>query len=194
NVFEQSPEERRTGFVKRVNNAAPIFRHLLTMPQPVVASVRGACAGAAVGFVSCCDFILASETALFLVAHVHIGASPDGATTYALPRKVGTAKAMEMALLGGKVSAQEARTCGLVNQLHTDEELDAAVEKLVQQIVALPASSVRNIKSLINQSLNNNLERQLELEAQAFADCAASPNFIEGVSAFLEKRKAKFNM
>jgi len=192
-VLSQSAEERRAAFLQRVHNAAPVFRHLLTMPQPVIASVRGACAGAAVGFAACCDFILAAESALFLVAHVHIGASPDGATTYALPRRVGTAKAMEMAMLGGRVSAQQALVAGLVNQLVPDAELAAATEKLAQQIVALPASSVRHIKSLINQSINNTLDRQLELEAEAFADCAASPNFVEGVSAFLEKRKAEFN-
>lgn len=192
-VFSQTPEERRTAFIQRVNNAAPVFRHLLTMPQPVVARVKGACAGAAVGFASCCDFIVAGESALFLVAHIHIGGSPDGATTYALPRKVGTARAMEMALLGGRVSAQQALAFGLVNQLVPDDQLDGATEKLVQQIVSLPASSVRNIKSLINQSMNNTLDRQLELEALAFADCAASPNFIEGVKAFLEKRKPEFN-
>ena len=192
-VLSQSPEERRQAFVQRVHNAAPVFRHLVTMPQPVIASVRGACAGAAVGFAACCDFILAGESALFLVAHVHIGASPDGATTYALPRKVGTAKAMEMAMLGGRVTAQQALAAGLVNQVVADSELEAATGKLAQQIVGLPAGSVRHIKSLINQSLNNGLDRQLELEAEAFADCAASPDFVEGVSAFLEKRKAEFN-
>ena len=78
---------------------------------------------------------------------------------------------------------------------HTDlgARLEAATEKMAQQIVGLPAGSVRHIKSLINQSLNNELDRQLELEAEAFADCAASADFVEGVSAFLEKRKAEFN-
>ena len=192
-VLSQTPEERRQGFVQRVNNSAPIFRHLLTMPQPVIASVRGACAGAAVGFAACCDFILAGESALFLVAQVRIGGSPDCAITYALPRKVGTAKAMELAMLGDRLSAAQALAAGLVNQVVPDGELAAVTEKLAQQIVGLPATSVRHIKSLINQSINNTLERQLELEAYAFADCAASPNFVEGVSAFLEKRKPEFN-
>lgn len=192
-VLSQSPAERSEAFVQRINHAAPVFKHLLTMPQPVIASVRGACAGAAVGFAACCDFILAGESALFLVAHVHIGASPDGATTYALPRKVGTAKAMEMAILGGKVSATEALAAGLVNQLVPDAELDAATERLAQRIIRLPATSVRHIKALINQSLNNNLESQLKMEAAAFSNCAATPDFVEGVSAFLEKRNPEFN-
>ena len=91
-----------------MREAEPIFHNLLTMPQPAIASIRGACAGAAVGFASCCDFILACESAFFLIAQVHIGASPDGATTYALPRKIGPAKALEMALVGGRVAAREA--------------------------------------------------------------------------------------
>lgn len=192
-VLTQTPEERRADFTGRVRASMPIFKHLFTMPQPVIARVRGACAGAAVGFAASCDFVIADETALFLVAHVLIGASPDGATTYALPRRVGTAKAREMCMLGGKVSAQEALASGLVDTLVPDGELDGAVEKLVNQLLALPASSLRNIKRLIHESFHNGLEDHLLLEADMFADCAADDNFIEGVTAFMEKRKAQFN-
>jgi 2-(1,2-epoxy-1,2-dihydrophenyl)acetyl-CoA isomerase len=192
-VLTLSPEERREEFSRRARVSIPIFENMLTMPQPVVARVRGACAGAGVGFAACSDFILADDSALFLVAHVHIGTSPDGGTSYALPRKVGPAKALEMAMLGGKVSASEALAAGLLNKLVPADELDAEVERLVQQIIALPASSVRNIKSLFRQSFHNSLEDQLELEAQKFGDCTAYPDFVEGVSSFLEKRKAQFN-
>ena len=193
NVFDMPPEERRQDFIRRVREAEPIFHNLLTMPQPAIASIRGACAGAAVGFASCCDFILACESAFFLIAQVHIGASPDGATTYALPRKIGPAKALEMALLGGRVAALEAHAIGLVNRLVADDALEEETEKLARQICNLPATSARNIKNLYAHSMNNSLQQQLQLEAESMGDCAATADFIEGVSSFIEKRKAEFN-
>lgn len=186
-------EERRAEFVTRVRDAAPIFTGLLTMPKPVIASVRGACAGAGVGFAACCDFVLASDTATFLVAHIHIGASPDGATTYVLPRKVGLARAMDMAVLGKAVTAPQALAAGLVNQVHSEEELDTATETLAKALTGLSARAVANTKKLINESLNHTLDEHLEAEAQAFADCAAGEDFVEGVTAFAEKRRPEFN-
>ncbi|MCY4425446.1 MAG: enoyl-CoA hydratase-related protein [Halieaceae bacterium] len=192
-VLEMPSDERRKELERRVRVSIPIFKHMLTMPQPIVARVRGACAGAAVGFAACCDFIVADETALFLVAHVNIATSPDGATSYALPRKVGPAKALEMAMLGRKVSAQEACEWGLVSHLVATDQLDAQVEAIVEQIIALPASAVGSIKALFGQSFHNTLDDQLQLEAETFGLCASHPNFVEGVTAFLEKRKATFN-
>lgn len=192
-VLDQSSEERRLDFERRVNNSRTIFQAMRTMPQPIIARVQGACAGAAVGFAASSDFVIASESALFLVAHVNIGASPDGATSYALPRRIGAARALQMALLGTKVDAAKALDGGLANKVVPDAELDQVTEQLVQKIIALPASSVRNIKNIFNQSLDNDLDTQLTLEAKAFGDCAASPNFIEGVKAFMEKRPAVFN-
>jgi 2-(1,2-epoxy-1,2-dihydrophenyl)acetyl-CoA isomerase len=192
-VLDQTPEERREDFTSRAAASIPIFKNLMTMPKPVIARVRGACAGAAVGFAACCDFVIADDTALFLVAHVHIAASPDGSTTYALTRRVGAAKALEMCMLGGKVSAEEALACGLLNKLVPDGELDTAVEKLAKQLLALPASSLRNIKHLIRSAYHNSMADQLQLEAEMFGDSAADANFIEGVNSFLEKRKPEFN-
>ena len=192
-VLELSADQRREEFTRRAKASIPIFQHLLTMPQPIVTRVRGACAGAAVGFVASSDFVIADGSSLFVVAHVNIGTSPDGCTSYALPRRVGPAKALEMAMLGGRVSAEEALAAGLLNKLVPAGQLDAEVEELVQRIIALPASSVANIKDLFHQSLHNSLDVQLELEAKKFGDCAAHPNFVEGVKSFLEKRRPEFN-
>lgn len=192
-VLDLTPDQRRADFERRVNNSRPIFQAMRSMPQPIIARVQGACAGAAVGFAASCDFVIASESALFIVAHVNIGASPDGATSYALPRRIGAARALQMAMLGTKVDAAKALDWGLANKVVPDNELDQVTEKLAQKIIALPASSVRNIKSIFNQSLDNDLDTQLGLEAKAFGDCAASPNFIEGVKSFMEKRPARFN-
>lgn len=192
-ALEMVADERSEEFASRARVAIPIFKNLLNMPQPVIARVRGACAGAAVGFAACSDFIIADESALFLVAHVNIGTSPDGGTSYALPRKVGPAKALEMAMLGAKVSAQEALAAGLLNKLVPADQLDSEVDALARRIANLPASSVRNIKMLFRQSFHNSLDDQLELEAVTFGDCAGQPDFIEGVRSFLEKRKPEFN-
>jgi len=185
--------ERRVDFAARVQSSAPLFLQLARMPQPIVARIRGAAAGAALGFVAGADFAICSSGALFILAHVNIGASPDGSSSYYLPRAIGVRRAKELAILGRRVSAEEALALGLVNQVVPDAELDAAVAALVQKIVAAPAESVRCAKLLMDQSPRNSLEQQLQLEAECFAQCAASEDFAEGVSAFVEKRAAKFN-
>jgi len=192
-TLKHSPEQRRAQFAARIKGTAPLFVALAQLPQPLVARVRGAVAGAALGFVAGADFAICGSSALFILAHVNIGASPDGSSSYHLPRAIGVRRAKELAILGRKVDAQEALALGLVNQLVPDAELDAAVAALVQKIVAAPAESVRRAKLLMNQSLHNTLERQLQLEAECFAACAATPDFVEGVGAFMAKRPAQFN-
>jgi 2-(1,2-epoxy-1,2-dihydrophenyl)acetyl-CoA isomerase len=192
-ALQKPGPERRREFETRVQSAAPLFIQMARMPQPIVARVRGAVAGAAVGFVAGSDIAICSETSVFIVAHVHIGASPDGSTSYYLPRSVGVRKAKELAMLGGKLKAQEALALGLVNRVVNDDELEKATEEVVAAIVAAPATSVRRIKRLMDSSLDNPLERQLQLEAESFAECAATDDFVEGVTAFAEKRKARFN-
>jgi 2-(1,2-epoxy-1,2-dihydrophenyl)acetyl-CoA isomerase len=191
-TLRRPPAERRAEFAARIRSTAPLFTQLARMPQPVVAKVRGAAAGAALGFVAGADFAICSANALFILAHVNIGASPDGSSSYYLPRAIGVRRAKELAILGRKVAAAEALAMGLVTQVVPDAELDAAVGALVEQIVAAPVASVRCAKALMNESLANPLERQLELEAECFAECAGSADFVEGVSAFIGKRRASF--
>jgi len=192
-ALQKPGPERRREFEARVQSAAPLFLQMARMPQPIVARVRGAVAGAAVGFVAGSDIAICSDTAIFIVAHVHIGASPDGSTSYYLPRMIGVRKAKELAMLGAKLTAPEALALGLVNRVVPDAELERVSEEVVTGIVAAPATSVRRIKTLMDRSLDNSLERQLQLEAESFADCAATDDFVEGVTAFAEKRKARFN-
>jgi 2-(1,2-epoxy-1,2-dihydrophenyl)acetyl-CoA isomerase len=192
-TLQKDGEQRRHEFEARVQSAAPLFIQMARMPQPIVARVRGAAAGAAVGFVAGSDIALCGESSIFIVAHVHIGASPDGSTSYYLPRAVGVRKAKELAMLGGRLGARDALALGLVNRVVPDAELDAATDELVAALVAAPAMSVRRVKMLMDASLDNSLERQLQLEADSFGECAATDDFVEGVSAFAEKRKAVFN-
>jgi 2-(1,2-epoxy-1,2-dihydrophenyl)acetyl-CoA isomerase len=192
-VLDLSSAERLATFEVRVLAAKPLFEQLARMSQPIVARVRGAVAGAALGFVAGADFVVCGSSAIFILSHVKIGASPDGASSYYLPRVVGARKAKELAILGEKITATDALALGLANSVVPDADLDAAVAALVKKIVAAPAESVRRAKLLMDQSMGNSLEQQLNLEAASFAACAATDDFVEGVSAFVQKRAAVFN-
>ncbi len=192
-VLSMSGEERREEFSGRVLRAGASFLLLERMPQPIVAKVRGAVAGAALGFVGGSDFVICGSSTVFILAHVKIGASPDGASSYYLPRQLGVRKAKELAILGEKLTAAEALSLGLANYVVSDAELDSAVSSLVSKIIAAPAESVRRAKLLMDRSLGNTLQQQLQLEAESFAACAASDDFAEGVGAFVAKRPAVFN-
>jgi 2-(1,2-epoxy-1,2-dihydrophenyl)acetyl-CoA isomerase len=192
-ALKSPKEQRKRDFEARVRGAGGVFMTLARMPQPVVASVRGAVAGAALGFVAGADFVVCGSSSIFVLAHVRIGACPDGSSTYYLPRVLGVRKAKELAILGNKLGAEEARQFGLVNYVVPDAQVDSATNDLVQKIIDAPRRSVQWAKRLMNESLDNGLERQLQREAQGFGECAGSDDFAEGVSAFLDKRGANFN-
>lgn len=192
-TLERSPEQRRADFTARVATAGRLFLQMERMPQPLVVRVRGAVAGAALGFVGAGDFAVCSDNAIFILSHVKIGASPDGASSYYLPRVLGVRKAKELAMLGERLDAAQALALGLATHVVPDAELDARVDALVRKLVEAPAESVRRAKMLMDAALGNTLAQQLKLEAESFAACAATDDFIEGVSAFAEKRAAVFN-
>ncbi|MET0988278.1 MAG: enoyl-CoA hydratase-related protein [Steroidobacteraceae bacterium] len=192
-TLEMSKEERQREFEARVQQHAGLFALLARVPQPVIASIRGATAGAALGFVAGADFAICESSSIFILAHVKIGASPDGSSSYYLPRVLGVRKAKELAILGDKLTAQDALDFGLVNWVVPDGEVPAATEKLVKKIIDAPRVSVQWAKKLMNESLTNSLQQQVQLEAEGFAAAAGTDDFAEGVSAFMEKRAAKFN-
>jgi 2-(1,2-epoxy-1,2-dihydrophenyl)acetyl-CoA isomerase len=162
------------------------------MPKPVIASVRGACAGFGLSLMMACDLAVAADDAYFTLAYVNIGTSPDGGSTYALPRIVGTRRAMELALLGDRFGAADALHLGLVNRVVAPDRLAAETAALAARLAAGPALAIARTKRLVNASLDNTLEAQLEAEAEAFAHSAVTADFAEGVSAFLAKRKPQF--
>lgn len=192
-TLEATPDERRRDFEQRARVAMPLFSVMERLPQPIIAKVRGACAGASVGWVAAADFVLVSDTALFIVAHIHLGTSPDGAVTWHLPRAIGLRKAKEMALLGDRLSAQQAVEFGLANRVVADAELDAETEKLAQRLAAAPSVAIARTKRLLNESAARSLAEQMDLETENFGACAATEDFVEGIRAFNEKRKAVFN-
>ncbi len=189
----QTPGERRLSFEARVTKGNLILSVMNRLPQPILASVHGVAAGAGLGFAIASDLVIAAESAGFVLAHVNVGASPDAATSYHLPRAVGVKKAMEIALLGDVVNARSAQDCGLINWVVPDDELIAETDKIARRLANGPAMAQAQIKSLITRSLGNDLASQLAAEAESMGYSASSQDFIEGPQAFMQKRKPRFS-
>ena len=190
--IQGTPAESRNRFLERIHNLHPIMFAMRRMPKPIIASVQGAAAGAGVSMALACDLVIASQDAFFTLAYCHIGTTPDGSSTYFLPRALGLKHAMEMTLLGDRVSAERAYEMGLVNRVVAAEDLAAETHRLAERLANGPTYVYGRAKQLLYQSNETHFESQLQAEGEAFADCAARNDFREGVTAFIEKRKARF--
>lgn len=189
----QSPQARLVTFRAMIEQYInPAVQTLQSLHQPVIAKVRGACAGFGMSLMLGCDLAVCADTATFTSAYASIGLSADGGMSYFLPRMVGKRKALEMLLLADRFGADEALRLGLVNRVVADAALDADVDALVARLATGPRHAYGELKRLVHASIESRLESQLESEAEAFARCAATTDFGEGVTAFLEKRKARF--
>ncbi len=186
------PEERRLTFLNRIHGLNTIMYAMRRLNKPVIASVRGAAAGAGVSLALCCDMVVASEDAFFTLAYSKIGSSPDGGASYHLPRLVGTKRAMEIALLGDRFTAQEALGMGLINRVVPTEELAVKTKELADRLANGPTRAYGSIKKLILAASDNSLEQQLQAEAETFGETVMAEDWVEGVVAFNEKRKPDF--
>lgn len=162
------------------------------MPKPVIASIRGASAGFGMSLVAACDLAIAAEDSVFSLAYCRIGTSPDGGSTWTLPRMVGLKRAMELALLGDRITPQQASDYGLVNWVVPTHELDGKTAELASRLAAGPVDALARTKALLNASLDTELEAQLAAEMNCFVAGVSGPEFAEGVGAFVEKRPARF--
>lgn len=165
---------------------------LRSMPKPVIASARGAVAGFGISLLSACDLAVVSENAMFTLAYCHIGATPDGGSTFFLPRMVGLKRATELVLLGERFDANEAHRIGLINRVVVDDNLNNETTALAERLAGGPTGVYANAKQLLLKSFETDLKGQLQAEMASFTDCALSDDFKEGVSAFVEKRPARF--
>lgn len=190
--LEQPAEDRRRRFEAMIHRLHPTIISLRRMPKPVVASLRGAAAGFGLSLGLAADLAIAAEDAYFTLAYCLIGTSPDGGGSFHLPRIVGLRKAMEIALLGDRFDAGAAKDLGIVNWVVPAAALDEETAKLARRLAAGPVRALANTKRLLNRSLDSPLEAQLQAEAESFADCAATPDFAEGIAAFVEKRKPSY--
>jgi 2-(1,2-epoxy-1,2-dihydrophenyl)acetyl-CoA isomerase len=170
----------------------PFMSQLRDLPMPLVTAVNGAAAGVGCSIALMGDMILAGESAYFLQAFRRIGLVPDGGATYQLPRMIGRARAMEMMLLGEKLPAAKALEWGLINRVLPDAELMPAALKLATELAEGPTKTLAAIRKLAWQSLDQDWDEQLAAERWSQRDMGRNSDFTEGVTAFLQKRPAKF--
>jgi 2-(1,2-epoxy-1,2-dihydrophenyl)acetyl-CoA isomerase len=155
--------------------------------------VQGAVAGFGLSLMNACDLVVAADDAYFASAYRQIGLTPDGGGSWSLPRLVGMRKAMEILLLGERFGAADALALGLVNRVVPAAELDAATSAVVQILATGPVLATRQAKRLVRESLSRTLSEQLDAEAASFAACAGTADFVEGITAFLQKRAPQFS-
>jgi 2-(1,2-epoxy-1,2-dihydrophenyl)acetyl-CoA isomerase len=186
------PAQRNADFQRIIARLHGAIEMLHRMPHPVVARVHGAVAGFGLSLMNACDIVVAAEDTYFAAAYRNIALTPDGGGSWALPRLVGTRRAMEILLLGERFDARRALEMGLVNRVVPMADLDAVTDAIVQGLVQAPVLAIRNTKRLVRDSLANSLSAHLDAEATSFGACAATADFAEGISAFLEKRPARF--
>ncbi len=194
NTMLASPAEERSRTFRRLigEYVHPAVEILRGLPQPVVAKVRGACAGFGFSLMAGCDLALAADNAYFTTGYSLLGTTADGGSTWFLPRLVGAKKAAELMLLAERIDAQQALSLGLVNRVVPAVELDAACAALAGRLAAGPALAHAGTKRLLGQALATPLGEQLRAEGESFARCSATADFAEGVTAFIEKRKPSF--
>ncbi len=191
-LAELPPPDRQARFEELIGRVHASIVALRRMDKPVIAAVQGAAAGFGVSLALACDLAIAADNAVFTLAYCHIGTSPDGGSTFHLPRAVGMKRAMEIALLGDRFPAEEAARIGLVNRVVAAAELDAATAQLAGRLAQGPTAAYGRTKRLLNASLDNTLAGQLAAESELFTASTMTEDFREGVTAFLEKRPAGF--
>jgi len=162
------------------------------MPKPVVAAINGVAAGGGFSLALACDFRVMADTAVLKQGYTSNGLSIDGGGTFALPRLVGLARALEIAAFDEPISAEKAREWGLVTKVAPESEVRKEALKMLEGLSRTALHSFAWSKRLFLESFHNTLETQLELERQGISDCAAHPNGQEGLRAFMEKRKPVF--
>jgi 2-(1,2-epoxy-1,2-dihydrophenyl)acetyl-CoA isomerase len=170
----------------------PIITGIRELPKPVVAAVNGPAVGIGCSLALACDLVWAAESAVFGLAFVNIGLVPDGGSTFLVPAAVGKARALEMALLGDPLAAQDALAWGLINRVVPDAKLMDDTRALARKLAAGPTLSYANSKRALNNSVLKIMGEQLELEADIQSEMAQTKDFYEGVQAFVEKRDPHF--
>ncbi len=174
------------------NSYNPVIQKIAGTMKPIIAAVNGAAAGAGFSLALAADFRLVSEYASFLNAFVHIGLVPDSGNTYYLPRIVGHAKALELMVLGEKVSAAEAEGLGLATKVISAEDWEREVSAFAGRLASMPTKAIGLMKEGLIRSWNSSLEEVLEEEARSQSLAGLSKDHLEGVQAFMEKRKPLF--
>ncbi|MBM3532339.1 MAG: 2-(1,2-epoxy-1,2-dihydrophenyl)acetyl-CoA isomerase [Alphaproteobacteria bacterium] len=170
----------------------PLIRSLRDLPKPIVAAVNGVAAGAGANIALACDLVLAARSAVFIQAFCKIGLIPDAGGTWFLPRHVGRARAAGLAMLGDKLTSDQAESWGLIWKSVDDDKLVGEVEKLSRHLAIQPTVALGLIKKALSAAETNSLDAQLDVERDLQAIAGRTKDFVEGVAAFREKRAPRF--
>jgi 2-(1,2-epoxy-1,2-dihydrophenyl)acetyl-CoA isomerase len=170
----------------------PLIRKLTSLPQPVIARVNGVAAGAGANIALACDIVVAARSAKFIQSFSAIGLIPDSGGTWALPRLVGQARALGLALTGEPLPAEKAEQWGMIWKAVDDDALDSEVEAIAAKLASLPPLGLAAIKDMIRSSWQYSLDEELERQAGAMRRLGFTEDYREGVAAFLDKRQPKF--
>jgi 2-(1,2-epoxy-1,2-dihydrophenyl)acetyl-CoA isomerase len=171
----------------------PIILKLRTIEKPIIAAVNGVAAGAGANIALACDLVVAKESASFIQAFSKIGLIPDSGGTFILPRIIGMQKALALMITGEKVSANQAMAMNMIYKSISDDLFEDEVKKIAIGLAQMPTKGIGLTKRALNQSWDNTLQEQLDLEELLQTEAGQTADFKEGVTAFLEKRKPIFN-
>lgn len=190
---EVTDPELNPGFKKILEeHYNPIIIKLRSIKKPIIGAINGVAAGAGANIALACDIVIAHEKVSFIQAFSLIGLVPDSAGTFFLPRLIGFQKAQALAMLGDKISAEEAERMGMIYKSVSLDEFETTIDALAQKLANMPTKALGLIKELFNSSMTNTLEDQLALESKLQIEAASSNDYAEGVAAFIEKRKPNF--
>lgn len=170
----------------------PMVMEIHRCEKPIIAAVNGVAAGAGMSLALACDFRLLSEKASFLEAFIHVGLVPDAGNLYFLPKLIGHAKAMELAVLGEKINAEEAKKLGLATKVIPMEQWQAELTAFAEKVANMPTAAIAVIKKNLKASWESTLEESLERDAQGQRIAGLTLDHKEGVAAFMQKRKPVF--
>jgi len=191
-LISLEPEARAAALYEIVDGLHPMLIAFRRMPKPVVAAVQGAAAGFGLSLVLTADLAIAAEDAVFASGYIHLGTSPDGGMTMTLPRMVGLKRAAELLFLGDRFDARRALELGLVNRIVPPAALAIEAMTLATRLANGPTHAYGRTKALLESSVGQLLDAQLQRETESFAACAGTEEFVEGVRAFIAKRPPNF--
>ena len=190
---EVTTPEINPGFKKILEeHYNPIITRIRNINKPIVAAVNGVAAGAGANIALACDVVVASENVSFIQAFSKIGLVPDSGGTFFLPRLIGFQKASALMMLGDKIPAKEAEALGMIYKVFPVDIFYEEVNTIATHLANMPTKALGFIKRMLNESITNTLEEQLDLEGKLQIEAAQSEDYIEGVNAFIEKRKPIF--
>ena len=190
--IQQDVATRRADFARRLPLARGLVEAIAAFDRPIVASVRGAAAGAGLFYPLVADYVIGDDTATFVFAHQRVGLSPDGGVTAVLPLVVGVRMARMLLLTAAKVDAEEALRLGILHRIVAADALEDEATKMAARLARAPQTAIRLAKKMVNDSPALTLGEILDSETAGIVECVGDEDFSEGVRAFMEKRSPRF--